>query len=74
LPGTAVRRTESLPLAYDPAIHLLREDALRLLTQAMDARGKSAHDERCQSCLPSRVLQRLDRGGEARHRIAKCVG
>jgi hypothetical protein len=25
LPGIAVRRTASLPLAYDPAIHLLRK-------------------------------------------------
>jgi hypothetical protein len=38
LPGIAVRRTASLPLAYDPAIHL----SGRLFW--MDARVKPAHD------------------------------
>ncbi|ACI92217.1 hypothetical protein OCAR_5082 [Afipia carboxidovorans OM5] len=38
MPGIAVRRTASLPLAYDPAIH--QECFLK-----MDARIKSAHDD-----------------------------
>jgi len=40
-PGIAVRRTASLPLAYDPAIHHLREN---LFFKRMDARVKPVHD------------------------------
>jgi hypothetical protein len=35
LPGIAVRRTASLPLAYDPATHHLRE---KIFVKSMDAR------------------------------------
>jgi hypothetical protein len=41
LPGIAVRRTASLPLAYDPAIHPFRESHSKM----MDARVKPAHDD-----------------------------
>jgi putative acetyltransferase len=38
--GTAVRRTASLPLAYVPAIHVLRRDRKK----DVDARDKPGHD------------------------------
>src|SRR5258707_11040420 len=41
LPGIAVRRTASLPLAYDPAIHPSSRNP-----DLMDARIKSGHDSR----------------------------
>jgi len=42
LPDTAVRRTASLPLAYDPAIHPL----WTTLAKEMDTRVKPAYDDR----------------------------
>jgi hypothetical protein len=40
-PGIAVRRTASLPLAYDPAIHVLPF----LAPKDVNARDKPGHDE-----------------------------
>src|SRR3984893_13950961 len=56
LPGIAVRRTASLPLAYDPAIHPLRMSFLRRL---MDARIPATPTLRrgCHMVARERVLE-----------------
>jgi hypothetical protein len=40
-PGKAARRTASLPLAYDPAIHVFAATD----KEYVDARHKAGHDE-----------------------------
>src|SRR6202049_4849793 len=62
LPGIAVRRTASLPLAYDPAIHLLEKSILRRL---MDARVKPAHDGRVSGSSPAPPPASRCRGGKS---------
>ena len=42
MPGIAVRRTASLPLAYVPGIHVL----LPLNQEDVDGRDKPGHDEK----------------------------